>query len=527
MTLGATPDMPQESALATRRLEHRPSTSLRNSHILANFMRSRLRNACSIAGERFISWVVRPKRRGYLCALVGLIYGAAGLGACHAQSLSSLLELARRSEPTYLSARTNVQAASARTDQAVGAMLPQVTASANTNTNIRDYETLAATSTTEHGRYNSNSTQVNFTQPLWRYANVAGWQQAQAVQDQAQHQLAGAELELVAKLVTAWLDVLAARDGVLFTGQQAAAAQRQWEIIRRGAELGASSQPQVEEARAKYDQALSDAELARTEGEIKQAALEQLVGPLRQLNPPFMRERAVLADVSKEKMETWLSAAETGSPFIMAATKAYEAADAEVRKQSAGHQPTLDLVLNYSRNRQAVGGFPGQAGYDVAQNAVGLQLNVPIFSGGTQSAKVDEAVAQKEKARLDIEAARRATVFAVKQAWYGWHSAYARARAGAQAVQAAQAALALARRGRANGLKTDLDVLQAEQQMHAAQRDFRKGRYDQVVAHVKLKAVAGALSTEDVMLLDALFTHSPDEPETMVQGSPSVVVARQ
>ncbi|MBK6594264.1 MAG: TolC family protein [Burkholderiales bacterium] len=235
MTPGATSGLPDESALAARRLKHRPPASLRNSHILANFMRSRLRNACSIAREKFIPWVVQPKRREFRCAFVGLIYGAAGLGACHAQSLSSLLELARRSEPTYLSARTNVQAASARTDQMVGAMLPQVTASADTNTNIRDYETLSATSTTEHGRYNSNSAQVNFTQPLWRYANVVGWQQAQAVADQAQHQLAGAELELATKLVTAWLDVLAARDGVLFTGQQATAAQRQWEIIRRGA----------------------------------------------------------------------------------------------------------------------------------------------------------------------------------------------------------------------------------------------------------------------------------------------------
>ncbi|MCX7150871.1 MAG: TolC family protein, partial [Rhodocyclales bacterium] len=300
------------------------------------------------------------------CAFMVSAYFVAGLGLCHAQSLSSLLELARRSEPTYLSAKTSVQAASARTDQMVGAMLPQVTASANTNTNIRDYETRGAASTAERDRYNSNSAQVNFTQPLWRYANIVGWQQAQAVADQAQHQLAGAELELASRVVTAWLDVLAARDGVLFTGQQAAAAQRQWEIIRRGAELGASSQPQVEEARTKYDQALSDAVVARTDGEIKQAALEQLVGPLRQLTTPFMRERAVLADVSKEKMDTWLNVAEAGNPAILAATKAFEAADAEVRKQSAGHQPTLDLVLNYNRNRQAVGGFPGQAGYDIA-----------------------------------------------------------------------------------------------------------------------------------------------------------------
>lgn len=489
-------------------------------------MRSRLLNALSIAASKFIPWVLRAQRRGCLCAFVGLIYAMTGLGVCHAQSLSSLLELARSSEPTYLGARTNVQAANARTDQMIGAMLPQVSAAANTNSNIRDYETRGA-ATTERDRYNSNSAQVNFTQPLWRYANIVGWQQAQAVADQAQHQLLGAELELVSKLVTAWLDVLATRDGVLFAGQQVAAAQRQWEIVRRGAELGASSQPQVEEARAKYDQALSDAVVARTDGEIRQAALEQIVGPLRELTPPFMRERAVLADVSTEKMETWLSAAETGNPSILAAIKAYEAANAEVRKQSAGHQPTLDLVLSYNRNRQAVGGFPGQAGYDIQQNAAGLQINLPIFSGGTQSAKVDEAVAQKEKARLDIETARRAAVFAVKQAWFGWHSAYARARAGAQAIQAARAALALARGGRTNGLKTELDVLQAEQQMHAAQRDFRKGRYDQVVAHVKLKAVAGTLSTEDVAALGALFENSPDESAAMVQGAPSVVVARQ
>lgn len=489
-----------------------------------NFMLSRLGNAFPFTRGKFISRVLQPKLRGYFCAC---LVGMAGFGVCHAQSLSSLLELARSSEPTYLSARTSVQAANARTDQMIGAMLPQLTASANTNTNVRDYETRGAATAAERDRYNSNSAQVNFTQPIWRYANVVGWQQAQAVADQSQHQLVGAELELVSRVVTAWLDVLAARDGVLFTGQQAAAAQRQWEIIRRGAELGASSQPQVEEARTKYDQTLSDAVVARTDGEIKQAALEQLVGPLRQLTTPFIRERAVLADVSKEKMETWLSVAETGNPSILAATKAYEAADAEVRKQSAGHQPTLDLVLSYNRNRQAVGGFPGQAGYDTAQNAVGLQLNVPIFSGGTQSAKVDEAVAQKEKARLDIEAARRAAVFAVKQAWFGWHSAYARAGAGAQAIQAARAALDLARRGHANGLKTELDVLQAEQQMHAAQRDFRKGRYDQLASHVKLKAVAGMLSTEDVATLDALFTNSPEDSDAMVQGAPSVVVVRR
>ena len=446
----------------------------------------------------------------------------AGVGLCHAQSFSALLELARSSEPTYLGVKTNVQAAHARTVQAIGAMLPQVTATASTHSNMRDYETRGTTFSAERDRFNSNSAQINLTQPILRYANIVAWQQAEAVAAQAQHQLAGAEFDLVGKLATAWLDVLAARDGVLFADRQAAAVRRQWEVIRRGVELGANSPPQLEEAKTKYDQAMADAVAAQTEAQLKQAALEQLVGPLRQSASPVMRENAILADLNKEKLETWLAAAEADNPSILGALKAYEAADAEMRKQFAGHQPTLDLVLSHNRNRQAVGGFPGQAGYDTRQNSAGLQLTIPILSSGTQSAKVDEAAAQKEKARLEIEAARRAVALAVKQAWFGWQTAYARARAGEQTMNSARVAVESARRGSDNGLKTELDILQAELQGYAAQRDFRKGRYDQVAAYVKLKAAAATLSPGDVEALNSLFIAAPENIGSMAHRAISI-----
>lgn len=495
--------------------------------IFFDYMRFRFVEARSFARGNFLSPPLRPRQCGLRLAFCGLMYCVAGLGVCHAQSIASLVALARGSEPTYLSAKTTIEAAEARTDQMVGTMLPQVSASVNTNSNKRQYETLGNFPSTEWGRYNSNAAQVTVTQPLWRYANIVGWQQAEAVTEQARRQMEGAELDLVSKVITAWLDVLAARDGVQFTRQQASAAQRQWDIVRRGAELGSYSQPQAEEARAKYEQASADAAAAKAEVEVKQAALEQLVGPLNQLALPYMRVQAFLSDVREQDLATWLNAAATGNPSVLAATKAYEAAEDEVRKQSAGHQPTLDLVLNYNRNRQAVGGFPGQAGYNIYQGSAGVQLNIPIFSGGTQSAKVAEAVAQKEKTRLDIEAARRAAAFAVKQAWFGWQAAYARASAGTQAVKSARAALALAHGGNANGLKSELDVLLAEQQFHAAQRDFRKGRYDQVAAHVRLKAAVGTLSDKDIAMLDALFVNTPEESESLVQVEKSAVVASQ
>lgn len=439
---------------------------------------------------------------------------------CYAQSLSELLALALGGEPTYLGVKTNVDAARAKADQAFGALLPQVSASANTNANDRNYVTRSSGTPEAQDRYNSNSAQLNLTQPIWHYANYLGYRQAKMVLAQAGYQLAGAEQDLFAKLVAAWFDVLAARDAVQFSAQQAAAAQRQWEVAQRGVELEIGSQPQAEDARAKLDQALAEAVSAETDANLKFSALEQIVGTLRQFDLPYMHDTAVLADLNRDKLETWLAAVETDNPNILAALRAFDAAAAEAGKQQAGHYPTLDMVGSYGRNGQSVGGFPGQIGYDITQGSIGLQLNVPIFSGGTQSAKVVEAEAQKEKARLEIESARRAAILALKQAWYGWRAARARAQAGTQAIKAAQSALAAARAGTENELKTELDVLQAEQQLRAAQRDFRKGRYDQVVAYVRLKSTVGKLTAEDVGALDALLVPAAGRQDTQFRGVP-------
>jgi len=250
---------------------------------------------------------------------------------------------------------------------------------------------------------------------------------------------------------------------------------------------------------------------------LKRAALEQLVGPLPKLDVPYVRGAVTLADLSAERLENWLDGVEAGNPGLRAAMLAHEAAIAEVRKQRAGHYPTVDMVASYGKNSQQTGGFPGQAGYDIWLGSVGLQLNVPIYSGGTQSAKVDEALAQKEKAWLDVEAARRAAVLTAKQAWFNWQSAYARSQAGVQAIRSAYSSLALARVGYQKGLKTEADIAQADQQLRAAQRDFRKGRYDQVVAYIKLKAAAGSLSEGDVVALDALMVKAQEEAEPNIE----------
>jgi outer membrane protein len=181
------------------------------------------------------------------------------------------------------------------------------------------------------------------------------------------------------------------------------------------------------------------------------------------------------------------------------------AADEEVSKQRAGHQPTLDMVASYGNNDQNVGNFPGQPGYRIRTLTVGLQLNVPLYSGGTQSAKVAEAIALRDKARDDLEAARRQAMVGVKTAFFSWRAGLAKARAAKIAIGAAEKALAVAERGTARGLKTDADVLAARQQIAASRRDMRKGRYQQLTSYIKLKATLGDLSRVDIDELDQCF----------------------
>jgi outer membrane protein len=183
-----------------------------------------------------------------------------------------------------------------------------------------------------------------------------------------------------------------------------------------------------------------------------------------------------------------------------------DAANEEIRKQRAGHEPTLDLVASYGNSAQGagiVGG--GQLGFDTRLSTVGLQLNMPLYAGGGQSAKVREAYALRDKATQELEAARRSARLNTKQSWFTWRASQVRETSAKQAVQSARLALNGAQSARERGVKADADVLQAQQQYATAQRDWRKARYDAIISQLKLKAACGQLSGDDLAVLDKVL----------------------
>jgi outer membrane protein len=422
-----------------------------------------------------------------------------------AQTFAEAVRLARGGEPVFLGAKANAVAAQARSKQAFAGLLPQINGTVGSNANRRDYVVRNGIGTEQVDHYNSHSAQLNLTQPIYRRSNFVAVQQAQTAASQAGYQVAAAEQELLAKLAAAWFDTMAARDTVMFTERQAAATRQQLEILRRGADLGTASLPAALEARAKHEQALADKAAAEMEFQVKIAALEQIVGPLPRFAPPHLRNTSKQGDPEAESLDGWIGQLDN-SPQVLAAARGVAAAKEEITKQRALYEPTLDLVGSYGTNSQQVGGFPGQNGWDIRTGTIGLQLSVPLFSGGAQYAKVSEAIALHDKARQDLEMALRSTRLAAKQAWYGWLAGSARHDAALQTLRSALLALRSAVVGIESGVRTELDRLQAVQQLEGARRDFNKARYDLIASFVRLKAVAGQLGDDDLRRLELMFS---------------------
>lgn len=420
-------------------------------------------------------------------------------------SLTEAVQMARQSDPAYLAAQAGQSGSNERRLQAQAALLPQVSISGTYNGVRRKYITRESPIPTAHDNYDNSSAQITVNQPIWRTASRAALTQANAALSQAEYQLLAAEQDLLVRLVQAWFDLMLARDAAIAAQSQVQATEFQLALTERAQKNGLAAPLNTAEARMKHQQAHADWISAQTEQTVKLAALEQITGPLGEMQPPSLSDRFVAEDPRKLTLEQWLQRAEAESPAVLAARHGVNAAQEEIRKQRGGHEPTLDFVASFGRNQQEAGGFPGQNGSDVRQRSLGIQLNIPIYSSGAISAKVREAIAMRSKAEAELENARRTARFNAKTAWNVWQASHAREEAAQQAVAYWRENLKAANTGQATGLKSGLDVLQAAQQLYAGLRDQQKARYDKVTSFLKLKSVLGQLEVHDVASFDRWF----------------------
>ncbi|MDW5418651.1 TolC family protein [Iodobacter sp. CM08] len=427
-------------------------------------------------------------------------------------SLATVFELARKNDPSFLSAAAQVDLSTAREQQALGSLLPQLTASGSTNKNKRSYTILDSPLPKAPSQsYGSSTWQINITQPIFHYASIVNWQQSELQKEQAMYLFSNAEQELAINIIIVWFDIMAARDNVTFSQQQLKTTKLLLEKVKRGQNQGLSSEPQYLETFAKNETANSDLISAEEDLQIKIAALEKLTGPLNDFIPPDLRQELTLPDLSTLQTSKIIDEIFSKNPSILAAQKALEAANAEINKQFSGHFPTLEIVANYSDKLQNAGDYPQQSGYKDKSAYIGLQLSVPIFTGGTQQGKVNEAIAQRDKAAYELESAKRTAAQLLKQAWHGWKSAFSKEKSNQHSINSALAAKTLAQRGIDTGLSSQIETLQAEQQYATAKKDWNKNVYDQITSYIKIKSLTGEISTTDITSLDQFFIENQSQ----------------
>ena len=408
--------------------------------------------------------------------------------------------MAQAADATYAAARASWSAGQERLPQGLSGLLPSATVSANTQTNDRESRSRDPAVAPVDSRFNSNSASVSVTQPLYRPQNMAVYQQAKAQVAQSDAVFAQATQDLILRIAQAYFDVLLAQDTIEFAQAQLVAIGRQLEQAKRNFEVGTATITDTHEAQSRYDLTVSLEITARNDLEIRKRFLELIIGrPAPGLSPLGRRFNPAQPDPAQPA--AWVADASQNNPQVRISQANLEFASKEVGRNRAGHWPTVDAFATYTD----AGNQPstiGIAGIDTKTGVVGLQLAFPIYQGGLTSSRVREAIANEEKARQDLENARRTAELAAQQTFLGVASGVAQVKALEAALVSSQSSLDSTRLGQEVGVRTQVDVLNAQQQLSQTRRDLAQAKYNYILSLLRLKAAAGALTEQDVSLVN-------------------------
>ena len=418
--------------------------------------------------------------------------------SAQAADLLDIFHAAQANDPVIAAAYATQQAGQEKVVQGRSLLMPSVNLSANStlnDTNVQYHPAQPPFFLGGNYRYNSHGYNVSLVQPLFRMQNWAAYSESELQTAIAEAQYKSAEQELVLRAAQAYFDVLIAEDGVLLAQAQKTAITEQLGQAKRNFEVGSASITDTHEAQARFDLTGAQEIAAQNNLEIKRRVLQQLTGTLpgqlKRLEGDFKMVSPQPADMDK-----WVADAQLNNPQLAIAQVNSQLMEKEVARNRDGHAPTLDLVANYGKN-YANGGTFG-LGSDMRNSNIGVQFNMPLFQGGAINSKWREASANSERAKQELESARRNVTLQTSQAYFGVVNGMAQVRALQQALTSSTSVLEATKTGQEVGVRTNLDVLNAQQQLYATRRDLYQAEYNYLGSKLRLKAAAGTLDEADL-----------------------------
>ena len=428
-------------------------------------------------------------------SLLALLLAAATPVA--AEDLVQVFRDAQRYDATFAAARNNLAAGRERLPQGRALLLPTLNLSANATNSRIDVDSKDTTVSPSFLRVpNSSGYTLTLTQPIFRVQNYLQYQQSEFQVRQAEATFGQASQDLIVRVSQAYFDVLGQYDTLVLVRAQKAATSEQLAQAKRNFEVGTATITDTHEAQARYDliaaqeiAALNDLQARRRQLQLitgkEYTELKQLRGDIR-LSPP-----------NPENPDTWADLAEKQSYPVLINEAAAEVAALEAKRASAGHLPTLDFVAQYGQTSETAS-ITSSVGRDTTNSSVGVQLALPLFQGGSVSSREREAAALYLRSKDDLDNARRTSVLTTRQLYLSTLNGISQVAALEQARVSSQSALDSNKLGYEVGIRINIDVLNAQQQLYSTERDLALARYNTILNNLRLKAAAGTLREEDL-----------------------------
>ncbi len=400
-------------------------------------------------------------------------------------------QAAMEQDASIRATRAATDARRERVPQARAQLLPNLSASASRNRN--SLEKTTPDFRTTNTRYGSSSEALTLRQPIFRMYQVADYYQAQAQVDDA-NAILERELQNVAVRVSgAYFEALLTAEQLALVLAQKTAYTTQLDAARKRLAAGAGIRTDIDEAQAALDLNLAQELEARQNVDFTRRQLQTLVNrPIHHL-AALDAQKMKLVQPDPNRVEDWIARAEASSPEIHSLKAQVEAARHEVEKAQAGHSPTLEAVAQWSRSDSDT---VTTVNNRYTNKSIGLQLNIPIFSGGYVNSQVRQALAEQERVAQTLEGLRRDLGVRLHREFRGVTEGVLRVQALEQAVRSTEQVVLSNRRSYEAGSRTLVDTLNAEQQKVSAQRDLAQARFVYLISRVRLQALAGGPKTE-------------------------------
>src|SRR5665647_976673 len=413
-------------------------------------------------------------------------------------------EAAQQQDATILTSRAAAQAGRERLPQARSQLLPNVGASVASNRNklVSTAPDFLGQEQTTDSAYPSSNQTLTVRQPLFRPYLTAQYRQAKAQVDDADATLAQDEQNLAVRVSSAYFEAMLTHEQLALILAQRTAYSAQLDAARKIFAAGSGTRTDIDEAQARLDMIVAQEIEARQNIDYTLRQLQILVNqPIDRLATLDLSKLELL-DPQPNRLEGWTERAEQNSPQMQSLKAQVEVARQEVDKAKAGHYPTLDAVAQWSRS-DSENVLSINSRY--TDNAVGLQLNIPIFSGGYVNSSVRQALAGLDRAEQLLEAGRRDLGVRVHKEFRGVTENIPKIRALEQALRSSDQLVLSSKKSLQAGSRTVVDVLNAEQQRMVVLRDLAQARYMYLISKIRLLALVGEADAQAVAAINRVL----------------------